>query len=117
MNTKIIAFLGITAVFACLGSRVYAQSSASNSNPEQYTRTGDSLVGINNRTAKDDFTSFFEQTNSSTISNNNQTNKKTPTQIRFNESLSQPDTSIFLEPAQSGNGNDGLQIQLDIRKE
>ncbi|WP_138502046.1 hypothetical protein [Nostoc sp. PA-18-2419] len=117
MNTKIIAFLEITAVVACLGSRVDAQSSVSSSNPEQYTRTGDSLVGINNRTAKDDFASFFEQTNPSTISNNNQVNQKTPTKIRFNESLSQPDTSVFLEPAQSVNGNDGLQVQLDIRRE
>jgi hypothetical protein len=117
MNAKIIAFLGITAAFANLGSQVYAQLPASNSNPGQYRLTGDSLVGIDNRTAQDDFRSFFEQTNPATISNNNRRDNKTPVKIRFNESLSQPDTSVFLAPAQSGSDNDGLQVQLDIGRE
>ncbi|BAY80133.1 hypothetical protein NIES25_66210 (plasmid) [Nostoc linckia NIES-25] len=114
MNAKIIAFLGITAAFLSLGSQVYAQSSPSNQNLQQYTINGDSLVGIDNRTAEDDFRSFFEQTNPSSISNNNRRDNKTRTQIRFNESLSLPDTSVFLTPAQSGNDNDGLQVQLDL---
>ncbi|MBN4004117.1 hypothetical protein [Nostoc sp. LPT] len=117
MNAKIIAFLGITATFASLGSQVYAQSPASNSNPRQYRLTGDSLVGIDRKTAQDDFRSFFEQTNPASISNNNRRDNKAPAQIRFSESLSQPDTSVFLTPAQSGNDNDGLQVQLDIRRE
>ncbi|AVH69000.1 hypothetical protein [Nostoc sp. 'Lobaria pulmonaria (5183) cyanobiont'] len=116
MNAKIIALLGITAAFATLGTQVYAQSPASNSNPGQYRLTGDSLVGIARKTAQNDFKSFFEQTNPASISNNRRDNK-TPAQIRFNESLSQPDTSVFLTPAQSGNDNDGLQVQLDIRRE
>ncbi len=117
MNTKIIAFLGITAVFASLGSQVYAQPPASRSNPGQYRLTGDSLVGIDNRTAEDDFGSFFEQTNPASISNNNRRDNKTPVRIHFNESLSLPDTSVFLAPAQSGSDNDGLQLQLDIGRE
>jgi hypothetical protein len=117
MNTKIIAFLEITAVFASLGSQVYAQSPASSSNPEQYRLTGDSLVGVDNRTAQDDFGSFFEQTNPASISNNNRRDNKTPVRIHFNESLSLPDTSVFLAPAQSGSDNDGLQVQLDIGRE
>ncbi len=117
MNAKIIAFLGITAAFANLGSQVYAQSPASNSNPEQYILTGDSLVGIYNRTAQDDFGSFFEQTNPASISNNNRRYNTTPVKIRFNESLSLPDTSVFLTPAQSESDNDGLQLQLDIGRE
>ena len=117
MNTKIIAFLGITAAFASLGSQVYAQAPASSSNPGQYRLTGDSLVGINNRTAQDDFRSFFEQTNPTSISNNNTRENKTPVRIQFNESLSSPDTSVFLAPAQSGDDNDGLQVQLDIDRE
>jgi hypothetical protein len=117
MNAKIIAFLGITAAFASLGSQVYAQLPASNSNLRQYRLTGDSLVGIDNRTAQDDFRSFFEQTNPASISNNNRRDKITPVKIRFNESLSQPDTSVFLAPAQSGSDNDGLQVQLDIGRE
>ncbi|MDZ8030276.1 MULTISPECIES: hypothetical protein [unclassified Nostoc] len=114
MNAKIIAFLGITAAFVSLGSQAYAQSPASNSNPGQYRLSGDSLLGIDRKTAQDDFKSFFEQTNPASLSNNNRRENKTPAQIRFNESLSQPDTSVFLTPAQSGSDNDGLQVQLDI---
>ena len=116
MNTKIIAFLGITAAFASLGSQVYGQSPASSLNRGQYRLTGDSLVGIDHRTAQNDFRSFFEQTNPASISNNRR-NNKTPLKIRFNESLSLPDTSVFLTPAQSGSENDGLQVQLDIERE
>ncbi|MEH2316674.1 hypothetical protein [Nostoc sp.] len=114
MNTKIIAFLAITAAFASLGSQVYAQLPASSLNKGQYRLTGDSLVGIDHRTAQNDFRSFFEQTNPASISNNNRRNNKTPAKIHFNESLSLPDTSVFLTPAQSGNENDGLEVQLDI---
>ncbi|MDZ8187618.1 MAG: hypothetical protein RMX96_22555 [Nostoc sp. ChiSLP02] len=114
MNTKIIALLGITAAFASLGSAVYGQSSPSSSNLQQYAITGDSLVGVDNRTAQDDFRSFFEQTNPASTSNNNQRDNKTRTPIRFNESLSLPDSSVFLAPAQSGNDNDGVQVQLDL---
>ncbi|MEI1376855.1 hypothetical protein PQG02_18100 [Nostoc sp. UHCC 0926] len=114
MNTKIIALLGITAAFASLGSQVYAQSPTSRSNLEQYRLTGDSLVGIDNRTAQDDFGRFFERTNPASISNNHRRGNKTPAKIRFNESLSLPDTSVFLTPAQSGSDNDGLEVQLDI---
>ncbi|MCC5629406.1 hypothetical protein LC613_15565 [Nostoc sphaeroides CHAB 2801] len=117
MNTKIIAFLGITAAFASLGSQVYAQSPTSSSNLEQYRSTGNSLVGIDRRTAQEDFKSFFEQTNPASISNNNRRGNKTPVKIQFNETLSQPDTSVLLAPAQSGNDNDGLQVQLDIGRE
>ncbi|MHC5596313.1 MAG: hypothetical protein ACYTXC_10210 [Nostoc sp.] len=117
MKTKIIAFLGITAAFASLGSQVYAQLPTSISNPGQYRLTGDSLVGINNRTAQNDFRRFFEQPNPARISNNNRTDNKAPVKIHFNESLSLPDTSVFLAPAQSGIDNDGLQVQLDIQRE
>ncbi|MDZ8225170.1 MULTISPECIES: hypothetical protein [unclassified Nostoc] len=117
MNTKIIAFLGITAAFASLGSQVYAQSPTSSSNLQQHRSTGNSLVGIDQRTAQEDFKSFFEQTNPASLSNNNRRDNKTPVKINFNESLSQPDTSVLLAPAQSGSDNDGLQVQLDIGRE
>lgn len=117
MNAKFIGFLGMTAAFASLGSQVYAQSPTSSSNPGQYRLTGDSLLGIDNKTAQDDFRSFFEQTNPANISTNNRRDNKTPAKIHFNESLSQPDTSVFLAPTQSGSDNDGLQVQLDIERE
>jgi hypothetical protein len=118
MNAKIIAFLGITAAFVSLGSQVYAQSPASNPNPAgQHRLSGDYLLGIDRKTAQDDFKSFFEQANPASLSNNHRRENKAPAQIRFNESLSQPDTSVFLTPAQSGSDNDGLQVQLDIGRE
>ncbi|MEH2215109.1 hypothetical protein [Nostoc sp.] len=117
MNAKIIAFLGITAAFASLGSQVYAQSPASSSNPGQYRLSGDSLLGIDKKTAQEDFRSFFEQANPATLSNENRRENRTPAKIRFNESLSQPDTSVFLTPAQSDSDNDGLEVQLDIGRE
>ncbi|MBD2533871.1 hypothetical protein H6G97_31715 [Nostoc flagelliforme FACHB-838] len=116
MNAKLIAFLGIAAAFVSIESQVYAQSPTSSRIPGQYRLTGDSLVGIDNKTAQDDFISFFEQPNPVSIPNNRRDNK-TPVKIRFNESLSQPDTSVFLAPAQSGSDNDGLQVQLDIGRE
>jgi len=112
MKTKIIAFLGITAAFATLGSHVYAQLPASSLNRGQYRLTGNSLVGVDNRTSQNDFKSFFEQTNPASISNN-----RTRAKIHFNESLSLPDTSVFLTPAQSVNENDGFQVQLDIQRQ
>ncbi|MEH2058655.1 MAG: hypothetical protein V7K97_21380 [Nostoc sp.] len=117
MNANIIAFLGITAAFATLGSQVYAQSPASSLNRGQYRLTGNSLVGIDSRTAKNDFTSFFEQTNPANISNKNRIYNKTPVKIHFKESLSVPDTSVFLTPAQSESDNDGFQVHLDIDRE
>ncbi|MEH2160295.1 MAG: hypothetical protein V7K38_04450 [Nostoc sp.] len=117
MNAKIIALFAITTAFASLGSQVYAQSPRLSPNPGQYRSTGNSLVGIYNRTAQDDFGRFFERTNPASLSNNNRRDNKTPVKIRFNESLSQPDTSVFLTPAQSGSDNDGFQVQLDLSRE
>jgi hypothetical protein len=118
MNTKIIASLGMMAAFISLGNSVYAQSPASISNTEQYTVTGDSLIGINKRTAQDDFQRFFEPNNlGSNPSTNNRRGNATPVKIRFNESLSQPNTPVLLVPAESGNDNQGAQVQLDLGDE
>ncbi|MEA5506781.1 hypothetical protein VB735_27515 [Halotia wernerae UHCC 0503] len=118
MNAKIIAALAIMAAFASLGSPVRAQSpEAPAVNTENYQLTGDSLEGVGTRTAQDDFTKFFDGTNSGSRSINNGENNITPDGFRLNEPISLPDTQIILQPAQSMNGNDGVQVQLDLGNE
>lgn len=123
MNSKIIAALAIIAGVTSLGSSVYAQSPPrQNSNTGQYTLTGDSLSGINNRTAQDDYAKFFAPSNSANAPGNN---RETITPIgvlqigdgvqlrRSDEPLTLTDTPIILQPAQSDNDiNDGVQVQL-----
>ncbi len=123
MNSKIIAALAIIAGVTSLGSSVYAQSpTTQNSNTGQYTLTGDSLSGINNRTAQDDYTKFFAPSNSTNAPGKN-TGKITPTGVlqigdgvqlrRADEPLTLTDTPIILQPAQSDNSiNNGVQVQL-----
>ncbi len=118
MNAKIIAALAIMAAFTSLESSVHAQlSEAPALNAENYQLTGDSLEGVGTRTAQDDFTKFFDGTNSKSRSINDVENNITPNGLRLNEAISFPDTQIILQPAQSMNGNDGVQVQLDLGDE
>ncbi len=123
MNSKIIAALAIIASVTSLGNSVYAQSpSTQNSNTRQDTLSGDSLTGINNRTAQDDYAKFFAPSNSANGRGNN-TEKIVPLGIlqigdqlelrRLDEPLTLTDTPIILQPEQSDNSvNDGVQVQL-----
>ncbi|MBW4644842.1 MAG: hypothetical protein KME23_17930 [Goleter apudmare HA4340-LM2] len=114
MNAKMIAPLVIVAVSISLESPVSAQLPAtSNSSLNDYSLTGDSLVGIDHRTAEDDFGKFFEQSPAS-VSNNNEGKDAIAQESPYQESLSSPNTSVFFVPAQSFNGNDGAQVQLDL---
>lgn len=119
MNSKIIAALAIIASVTSLGNSVYAQSAP---NTRQYTLTGGSLNGINNRTAQDDYAKFFAPSNSANAPGNNRRETIVPTGVvqigdvqlrRADEPLTLPDTPIILQPAQSDNQiNDGVQVQL-----
>lgn len=120
MNSKIIAALAIIASVTSLGNSVYAQSSP---NTPQYTLTGGSLSGINNRTAQDDYAKFFAPSNSANARGNNSRETIVPTGVlqigdgvqlrRSDEPLTLPDTPIILQPAESDNDiNDGVQVQL-----
>jgi hypothetical protein len=123
MKSKIITALAIIASVISLGNSVYAQSpSTQNSNTQQDTLTGDSLTGINNRTAQDDYAKFFAPSNSANAPGNN-TQKIVPLGIlqigdqlelrRLDEPLTLTDTPIILQPDQSDNSvNDGVQVQL-----
>ncbi len=118
MNAKIIAALVVMAAFTSLESPVRAQSTETPVlNPENYQLTGDSLEGVGTRTAQDDFTKFFDGQSSGSTSTNNAENNTTQDGFRLNEAISLPDTQIILQPAQSMDGNDGVQVQLDLGNE
>ncbi|BAY32149.1 hypothetical protein NIES2107_40350 [Nostoc carneum NIES-2107] len=115
MSARIFALLAIMTAFASIVNPVQAQSSgASTQNIEKYSITGDSLTGINNRNAQQDFNSFFEQQNPATVSNQNQVNNKLSEGLQLQEALSAPNSSVFFVPVQSFNGNDGTQVQFDF---
>ncbi|MBH8552309.1 hypothetical protein I8751_07965 [Nostocaceae cyanobacterium CENA357] len=118
MNAKIIAALAIMAAFASLGSPVRAQSPETPVlNTENYQLTGDSLEGVGTRTAQDDFTKFFNGQNSGSRSINKGENNTLLDGFRLNEAISLPENPIILQPIQSMNGNDGVQVQLDLGNE
>ncbi|MGJ5674308.1 MAG: hypothetical protein ACR9NN_11960 [Nostochopsis sp.] len=128
MNQIIFAVFVIAATVTALSSKVQAQSSISSQ--QQYTLSGDSLSGINDRTAENDFARFFDQTQNlaGTTDNNTGKNKLVPDQSlrqqinnlvqlrRILKPQSQTTTpELILQPAQSNiNGNDGLQLQVDV---
>jgi hypothetical protein len=115
MKAKITAALAIVAAVVSLENPVVAQSTTAPSvNRANYTITSDSLEGIGDRTAQEDFTKFFEGGKSGNISNNNPRNKLPSNGLRLNQSLSLPSTPILLQPAQSTDSNDGVQVQLDL---
>lgn len=94
--------LGISVLFGFQNS-ILAQS------PTQ-TKLGDSLTGIDNRDSQADFSNFFGITTSPTSNNQGQTTKP----VGYSESLNLPNTPILLQPVQSVNGNDGVQLQFDL---
>jgi hypothetical protein len=112
MKARIIAVLAIALSIASLESPVRAQTPATpNPNTQDYQLTGDSLEGIGNRSAEDDFSQFFN----TSIPTNNIRDNQNVSGWRSNRSTSLPDTPVLLQPAQeSVNGNDGVQVQLDL---
>lgn len=116
MNTKIIVALAIALGIGGLNYQAQAQSPLAPS-----TLSGDSLSGINNRNAENDFTNFFFSDKSDSINgievgeNNNSNLDEERARLRkIEKSLSQIATPIILQPAESFNGNDGVQLQLDL---
>ncbi|MBR8834932.1 MAG: hypothetical protein DSM106950_13070 [Stigonema ocellatum SAG 48.90 = DSM 106950] len=126
MNTKILATLTIIAAITSLGSPVHAQSSAApNSNTGKYKLTGNSLTGINHRTAKDDFARFFPKQNyANNVGRNIGDDDAVPytgfvkignqVELRrsIDEPLANPNSVIFPQANQSFNTNDGVQVEV-----
>jgi hypothetical protein len=111
-------FLGITlagiTIISGLGTRVAAESQAPKAQGENVTLSGASLVNISDRTAEDDFPTFFEGQNSEN-SLKTEAKSRNSQSSTLEDSLSLSSTPIFIQPAnQNVNGNDGLQVQLDL---
>ncbi|WP_414621256.1 hypothetical protein [Calothrix sp. CCY 0018] len=112
LRINLLAVLGIAATVASIANPVSAQS-----NGKGYTLSGDSLTGINERTANQDFSIFFNAQPSSPIPVNNvEQNTFTNTDYRkTREPVQINNTPVYLEPGQQTlNGNDGLQVQFDL---
>lgn len=123
MNAKMIVALAIALGMGGFTDKVQAQSPVVPSlNIGQSTLSGESLSGINNRNAENDFTNFFFSDKSDSVihrkvEENTNLNPDDDDRARFRkveESLSQTNTPIILQPAESFNGNDGVQVQLDL---
>ncbi|WP_017316283.1 hypothetical protein [Mastigocladopsis repens] len=125
MNSKVFAALGVMAALVGLVSKVHAQSSVTpNSNVGADTIQGDSLTGIDNRTAEDDFARFFaEQNLKNNGSRNNFGDSISPSgiwqlsdqvELRRNDPVTTPNDVIFPQGNESFNGNDGVQVQIDL---
>jgi hypothetical protein len=113
MRAIIFAVIGITIAFIGLvNPPVQAQSSRTpNSREGASSLSGSSLTGINTRTSQEDFDKFFGFTNRESAAPDSSSSL-----TRYNETLTRPDSPIYLQPAQqSVNGNEGVQVQLDLR--
>jgi hypothetical protein len=114
MKAKITATLTVLAAIFGVDNAVYAQSTVQ-PQPGNFTLSGRSLVNIDYRNAEDDFRKFFQQDNPNLISNNQSDENTVSQELPLSESISASTDSIFLQPAtQNINGNDGLQVQLDL---
>ncbi|RUT07923.1 hypothetical protein DSM106972_021830 [Dulcicalothrix desertica PCC 7102] len=106
----------VAATIVSFGMPAIAQSSRTSSpQGEASSLSGTSLVGIDNRSAQDDFANFFGAINPE----NSQPSAAKPNSaspVQFNQTLTLPDTPVFLQPAQQtiGGGNDGVQVQVDL---
>jgi hypothetical protein len=94
---------GISVALFGFQNPIFAQS------PTQ-VKVGDSLTGIDNRDSQADFNNFFGIINSPKSNNQGRTTKP----VGYSETLNLPNTPILLQPAQSVNGNDGVQLQFDL---
>ena len=110
LKSKYLAVL-IVATVASIANPVSAQGSR-NIDGKGYSLSGDSLMGINERTANEDFPVFFRtQPVNATPFNSGEQNTNNNNSWRLGEEY----TPITLEPAEENiNGNDGLQLKFDL---
>ena len=114
MKAKMIVALTIVASIATLESLVRAQPLSVPIVKEESNITIDNLEGVGTRTAQDDFMKFFEGGNITMTTSNSQQTKLPIDGLDFNRSTLLPSASLFLQPALSTNGNDGLEVQVDV---
>ena len=135
MIHRILTALGVLAAITGLASSVHAEPTvASNSRTGEFSLSGESLVGINNRTIGADFNRFFLENNSVlTLSNastttvnsagtdNNLIGQQTgilqvsdSVQVITNDSLSSPITLYPGRQNQPFNNIERVQVQLGV---
>ncbi|WP_016949966.1 hypothetical protein [Anabaena sp. PCC 7108] len=115
MQAKITFTLGIISALLSVDQAVYAQSNLAQPQPGSFTLSGESLLNIDYRSAQNDFGRFFNQQNPGNTSKNPSQQNLIYEELPLGESISIPSNAIFLQPAnQTINGNDGLQLQLDV---
>jgi hypothetical protein len=126
MKYKVFAALAIVAAVVGIASKVNAQSSATpNSKAGDYTTIrGNSLTGIDNRTAEDDFARFFaEKISPNNVSQQNVGENISPAdawqlgdqiELRRREPITTPNNLIFPQGEDSFYSNDGVQVQIDL---
>lgn len=116
MKTRIIATLAIITAFISIKNPVNAQTPTAQRPTAQsdFTLRGDSLVNVNQRSAEDDFKQFFNQPNRGNA-NNLADQDISSDVIPVSGSIPISNTPLIIQPAtQTVNGNDGLQLQLDL---
>ncbi|MGB6297506.1 MAG: hypothetical protein WBF90_15160 [Rivularia sp. (in: cyanobacteria)] len=111
LRIKFLAALGIAATVVSIANPVSAQSR--NVNGKGYTLSGDSLMGINERTANQHFPVFFNTQPSivpvNSVGQNTENFRRTREQVKIDN------TPVYLEPGEESlNGNDGFQVQFDL---
>lgn len=111
LKIKFLAALGILAAVFSINDTVSAQSSR-NGDGKDYSLSGDSLTGINQRTANEDFPIFFTtETSSTTPVQNREQNATNTNSWRIGEQYK----PILLRPSeQTVDGNDGFQVLFDL---
>lgn len=115
MKAITFAALGIAATIIGINTSVQAQSTTVNLEGEASSLRGTSLTGIDDRTAEDDYSKFFGVINSGSALSGSATQNNIDTPVRFNETLSLPNTSVFQQPGREVlNSNDGAQLQVDL---
>ncbi|SRR5579883_861654 len=124
MKSKIITTLTIITTILGVESAIQAKPPAPKPNSGTYTLSGNSLIGVNNRTAQQDFGRFFSPQNSLAISDKNATANISPeassvpisNQVELRRNIDQPLTSpnslIFPQGDRAFDANNGFQVQV-----
>ncbi|MEB3182087.1 MAG: hypothetical protein VKL59_24080 [Nostocaceae cyanobacterium] len=126
MRKQFLSILGLLASIISLGSPVYAQTPATTaSETENVTLSGNSLVGIEQRSIKQDYRVVFpegttENHSRQELTQENQTNRPNvlplspEAELIVNEPLVLPNTPIPMENTDYFHGKDKVQLQLNL---
>jgi hypothetical protein len=124
MNAKILTAVLVIIASGAYENKVQAQSPPTqNSNTSEVTLSGDSLTGIETRTAQEDYLGFFSQNNSANASRNS-VNYMDPTrevwqissdvELQVNRRLSPPTSPILNPRPDQFDGVDRVEIQVEV---